>query len=56
VDVSHLKDVNLNDEVTLWGEGLPIEKIAAHMDCSPYGLLTGVSLRVRRIVVGLDEE
>lgn len=46
VDVTDIEDVQLGDDVILWGEGLPIEKVAAAMDASPYALLTGITPRV----------
>ena len=46
VDVTDISGVSLGDEVILWGEGLPIEEVAAAMGASPYGLLTGVTSRV----------
>ncbi len=46
VDVTDIEEVALGDEVVLWGEGLPIEEVAAAMEASPYGLLTGVTARV----------
>jgi alanine racemase len=30
----------------VWGEGLPVEEVAAHADTIPYELLCGVSQRV----------
>lgn len=56
IDVSELKDVNLNDEVILWGRGMPVERVADYMDVSPYVLLTGVSSRVKRFVLGFDDD
>lgn len=46
IDVTDVGDVKLGSSVTLWGEGLPIEKVAASMEVSPYALLTGVTPRV----------
>jgi alanine racemase len=42
--------VNVNDEVTLWGEGLPVEEIARYSETIPYTLTTGVSSCIRRTV------
>jgi alanine racemase len=55
IDVSKFPDVNLHDEVILWGEDLPIECVAAEMGFSPYGLLTSINQRVCRQVVELEE-
>lgn len=41
------KTVRIGDEVTLWGEQLAVEKIAAHADTIGYELLCGVSARVK---------
>jgi alanine racemase len=46
VDVSSLPPIKVGDEVTLWGEGLPVEEIARHAGTIPYELLCGVSQRV----------
>lgn len=52
VDVSELSEdggANVNDEVILWGEGLPIEEIAECSDTIGYELLCGVTKRVEFI-------
>ncbi|MBP8924800.1 MAG: alanine racemase [Pseudomonadales bacterium] len=49
VDVGELPDVRIGDAAILWGEGLPVETIAAHAGTIAYQLLTGVSKRVTRI-------
>ncbi len=49
VDVGELPDVRIGDAAVLWGEGLPVETIAAHAGTIAYQLLTGVSKRVTRI-------
>ena len=46
VDVSELPRAQLGDEVTLWGEGLPVERIASCAGTIPYELLCGISQRV----------
>ncbi len=46
VDVTDLPPVQVGDQVTLWGEGLPVEEIARHAGTIPYELLCGVSQRV----------
>ena len=46
VNVTALKEVNINDVVELWGEHLLVEKLAALMGVSPYALVTGLSKRV----------
>ena len=42
--------------VTLWGEGLPIEAVAAACDTSPYELMVNLSLRVDRVLSCHQEE
>ncbi|MEZ5525890.1 MAG: alanine racemase [Pseudomonadales bacterium] len=49
VDLTGMEDVKVGDEVTLWGEGLPVEEIAELANTIPYELLTGVSKRVPRL-------
>lgn len=39
------------DTVTLWGDGLPVEEVAAHADTIAYELLSGLTARVRRRAV-----
>ena len=46
VDLNEQDDANVNDEVILWGEGLPIEEIAECSDTIGYELLCGVTTRV----------
>ena len=50
VDLSQLTDaVNINDNVILWGEGLPIEEVAEYSSTIGYELLCGVTKRVEFI-------
>ena len=48
VDLSEHK-IKVNDEVVLWGEGLPIEEVAEHSGTIGYELLCGVTKRVEFI-------
>jgi len=48
VDCSQLKTINIGDTVTFWGEGLPVEEIAACAQTIPYDLVTKVTARVPR--------
>lgn len=41
-------EISIGDAITLWGEGLAIEHIAAAADTIPYTLMTGVTRRVVR--------
>ena len=50
IDLSELSEcVKVNDEVILWGEGLPIEEIAECSETIGYELLCGVTKRVEFI-------
>ncbi|MDH5379317.1 MAG: bifunctional UDP-N-acetylmuramoyl-tripeptide:D-alanyl-D-alanine ligase/alanine racemase [Cyclobacteriaceae bacterium] len=49
-DVTGL-DVKVGDEVTLFGQGLPIEKFSRRLETIPYEVLTGISERVKRVYV-----
>ncbi len=49
VDLTGLHDIKEGCEVTLWGQGLPVEKIAAAAGTIPYTLLCGVTPRVVRL-------
>jgi alanine racemase len=46
VDVTKLANISLGDVVELWGENLPVEVVAEHMNTINYELLTCVSARV----------
>ncbi len=48
VDVTDLVDVQVGDEVELWGTQLPVDEVALAADTIAYDLLTGVSARVPR--------
>lgn len=47
VDLRDAENVKVGDEVTLWGEGLPVERIADHADTISYELFCSVTERVR---------
>ena len=49
VDLTGLDDVRVGDDVTLWGDGLPVEEIAELAGTIAYELLTGISKRVPRL-------
>ncbi len=49
VDVSQLEDVRRGDVVTLFGPGLPVEKVAAWAETIHYEILCGLAARVKRI-------
>jgi len=43
--------VNEGDEVIVFGEKLPVSKLAEWADTIPYEIMTGISQRVKRIYV-----
>ena len=47
VDLSDCPDTEPGDPVTLWGNGLPVEEIAACANTIPYTLLCGITQRVK---------
>lgn len=49
VDVGIVSKVKVGDEVILWGEGLPIERVARHAKSISYELLCGVTGRVKKL-------
>jgi len=51
VDLRGHEDARVGDTVTLWGDGLPVEEVAAHAGVIPYQLVCGVTGRVRRLVL-----
>ena len=46
VDITGAAQVTAGNKAVIWGEGLPVEEVAAHGDTIPYELLCGVSQRV----------
>lgn len=50
VDVTDLPDVQLGDEVVLWGEGLSVDEVARHVGTIGYELTTRMPARAPRIV------
>ncbi|RYY16841.1 MAG: bifunctional UDP-N-acetylmuramoyl-tripeptide:D-alanyl-D-alanine ligase/alanine racemase, partial [Chitinophagaceae bacterium] len=49
IDVTGLPDVVPGDEVTVFGEGIPVTEVARWAGTIPYEILTGVSQRVKRV-------
>ena len=47
IDLGAVPDARVGDAVTLWGEGLPIETVAAHAGTISYELMCGLTSRVR---------
>jgi alanine racemase len=48
LDATELPNVAVGDEVTLWGKGLPAERVASFADTIAYELFCRVAERVRR--------
>jgi alanine racemase len=49
IDVSDIEHVREGDEVLVFGEELPIMKVARWADTISYEILTGISSRVQKI-------
>lgn len=47
VDLTHISDPKIGDQVELWGTNIPIEEVAESCDMIPYELLCTVTPRVR---------
>lgn len=47
IDLSACPDASVGDRVTLWGEGLPVEEVAAHAGTIPYQLFCNLTTRVK---------
>jgi alanine racemase len=47
VDLRSCPGAKVGDPVTLWGEGLPVERVAQHTSSLTYDILTGVQHRVK---------
>lgn len=51
VDITHLPEVQVGDEVVVYGEDPTIQELANALETIPYEVLTNVSPRVRRVYV-----
>ena len=49
LDVSHIENVQEEDEVIVFGEKLPVQQVAQWANTIVYEILTGVSERVKRV-------
>ncbi|MHA4845150.1 bifunctional UDP-N-acetylmuramoyl-tripeptide:D-alanyl-D-alanine ligase/alanine racemase [Flavitalea antarctica] len=49
IDVTDVPGVLPGDEVTVFGEGVPVTEVATWAETIPYEILTGVSQRVKRV-------
>lgn len=47
IDLRPLSSASIGDPVVLWGEGLPVERIAQHAGTLAYELMCGVTRRVK---------
>ncbi|MFO1372025.1 MAG: alanine racemase [Candidatus Competibacteraceae bacterium] len=56
LDLRRHPDARIGDPVVLWGEGLPVERIAQAAGTISYTLLCGVTARVKREVIPADGE
>ncbi len=45
VDLRHQPNANINDKVILWGDGLPVERVAISSGTSAYEILTRITPR-----------
>lgn len=55
VDLRQQPDAQVGDPVILWGDGLPAEEIAKSADTISYALFCGITSRVRRVELSVDE-
>ena len=51
IDVTDVADVQIGDDVELWGPNVDVREVAAHARTISWHLLTGVSVRVPRVRV-----
>jgi alanine racemase len=51
LDLTDCPEAQVEDEVVLWGEGLPVEEIARHTATIPYDLLCGITQRVKMVEI-----
>jgi len=49
IDVTEIAGVRENDEVIIFGAGLPVTTLAAWAQTIPYEIMTGISQRVARV-------
>ncbi|MDG4551807.1 MAG: alanine racemase [Candidatus Contendobacter sp.] len=56
LDLRRHPEARIGDSVVLWGEGLPVERLAQAAGTISYTLLCGVTARVRREVAPADGE
>lgn len=54
VDLRQQPNAKIGDEVVLWGEGLPVERVARHSNSSAYEILTRMTPRPKIDVITAD--
>lgn len=52
IDVTDIEGVSMGDRVTIFGEGLSADEVAAHAETINYEIICGVSKRTQRIYKG----
>ena len=52
IDVTDLENVNIGDNVILWGEGLPVAEVAEWAGTIGYELTTRMPARTPRVIIG----
>jgi alanine racemase len=52
VDITEYPDIELDDEVVIFGKDLPVSKIAQQAGTIAYEIMTGISQRVPRVYYG----
>jgi len=52
VDITEYPDIELNDEVIVFGKDLPVRKVAQQAGTIAYEIMTGISQRVPRVYYG----
>jgi alanine racemase len=55
IDVSQCDNIQVGDEVVLWGAGLPIEDVANKSATISYELMCGITDRVARVIKGVGD-
>ena len=51
VDCSDIPDISIGDKVELWGNNIPVEKIAHIFNTIPYELITKITSRVDKVII-----
>ena len=51
IDITDCDNVDIGDEVILWGKGLTAEEVAHWADTISYELFTSISKRIPRIYI-----